>query len=119
MPATELNTRKREMVQELNGFIGLKKAYSSQASQRGELLSGSKSQTERSMDSESGSSGVQQWGGGASAVAASVGRRSQRCQSVLLEELTGPVLVLLLLQPCPPRSSCRWGGRRSRTRMPR
>lgn len=40
MPPNELNFRKKQMVQELNGFIGLKKAYSSQAGQRGELLGG-------------------------------------------------------------------------------
>ena len=38
MSTQELNRRKKEMVQELNGFIGLKKAYSAQTSQRSELL---------------------------------------------------------------------------------
>jgi hypothetical protein len=38
MPVTELNYRKKQAVQELNGFIGLKKAYGAQAAARGELL---------------------------------------------------------------------------------
>lgn len=38
MSVQELNRRKKELVQELNGFIGLKKAYSAQSAQRGELL---------------------------------------------------------------------------------
>jgi hypothetical protein len=40
MASEELNRRKKEMVQELNGFIGLKKAYSAQATQRTELIGG-------------------------------------------------------------------------------
>lgn len=40
MAVTELNFRKKQMVQELNGFIGLKKAYSAQAATRSELMSG-------------------------------------------------------------------------------
>lgn len=54
MPAAELNMRKKEMVQELNGFIGLKKAYSSQAAARSELLAGGRAPGERDVDSESG-----------------------------------------------------------------
>ena len=38
MPVAELNYRKKQAVQELNGFIGLKKAYGAQAAARGELL---------------------------------------------------------------------------------
>jgi hypothetical protein len=45
MPANELNVRKKEMVQQLNAFIGMKKAYSQQSAQRGELLEGAKSAT--------------------------------------------------------------------------
>jgi hypothetical protein len=44
MPVNELNFRKKQYVQELNGFIGLKKAYSSAQGQRGELLDGAKSE---------------------------------------------------------------------------
>ena len=40
MPPNELNARKKELVQQLNGFIGMKKAYGAQAQQRGELLDG-------------------------------------------------------------------------------
>lgn len=47
MPANELNFRKKQYVQELNGFIGLKKAYSGAAAQRSELLEGAKSETEK------------------------------------------------------------------------
>lgn len=53
MPAAELNMRKKEMVQELNGFIGLKKAYSSQTASRSELLAGAKAPGDRTLDSES------------------------------------------------------------------
>lgn len=42
MPPNELNMRKKELVQQLNGFIGMKKAYGAQAQQRGELLDGAK-----------------------------------------------------------------------------
>jgi len=38
MPVDELNYRKKQLVQELNGFIGLKKAYAAQAQQRSELI---------------------------------------------------------------------------------
>ncbi len=47
MPANELNFRKKQYVQELNGFIGLKKAYSGASGQRSELMDGSKSETEK------------------------------------------------------------------------
>lgn len=40
MSADELNYRKKLLVQELNSFIGLKKAYSSQLQQRRELMDG-------------------------------------------------------------------------------
>lgn len=40
MNIDELNYRKKQLVQELNSFIGLKKAYSSQLQQRRELLDG-------------------------------------------------------------------------------
>jgi hypothetical protein len=40
MPTDELNYRKKQLVQELNGFIGLKKAYSAQQQQRSELIGG-------------------------------------------------------------------------------
>lgn len=40
MNADELNYRKKQLVQELNSFIGLKKAYSSQLQQRKELMGG-------------------------------------------------------------------------------
>ena len=40
MPVDELNYRKKQLVQELNGFIGLKKAYSAQAQQRSDLIGG-------------------------------------------------------------------------------
>lgn len=43
MPPNELNARKKDLVQQLNGFIGMKKAYGQQAAQRGELLDGAKS----------------------------------------------------------------------------
>jgi hypothetical protein len=43
MPPDELNRRKKALVQELNGFIALKKAYSAQAAQRGELMQGASS----------------------------------------------------------------------------
>lgn len=43
MPPDHLNARKKEMVQQLNAFIGMKKAYSQQSAQRGELLEGAKS----------------------------------------------------------------------------
>jgi hypothetical protein len=48
MPLNELNTRKRALVQELNGYISLKKAYTTNLTQRGELLaeSGSNQQAE-------------------------------------------------------------------------
>lgn len=46
MPVNELNFRKKQYVQELNGFIGLKKAYSSAQGQRGELLDGAKSEAD-------------------------------------------------------------------------
>jgi hypothetical protein len=38
MPIDELNYRKKQLVQELNSFIGLKKAYGAQLSARGELV---------------------------------------------------------------------------------
>lgn len=38
MPIEELNYRKKQLVQELNSFIGLKKAYGAQLSARGELI---------------------------------------------------------------------------------
>lgn len=47
MPANELNFRKKQYVQELNGFIGLKKAYSGAAGQRAELLDGAKTEAEK------------------------------------------------------------------------
>ena len=47
MPPNELNFRKKQYVQELNGFIGLKKAYSGQAGQRAELLDGAKTEAEQ------------------------------------------------------------------------
>ena len=47
MPASELNFRKKQYVQELNGFIGLKKAYSGQSANRAELMDGAKSETDR------------------------------------------------------------------------
>ena len=47
MPANELNFRKKQYVQELNGFIGLKKAYSGAVAQRSELLDGAKSEAEK------------------------------------------------------------------------
>ncbi len=40
MPVDEINYRKKLLVQELNSFIGLKKAYGSQLQQRKELLAG-------------------------------------------------------------------------------
>lgn len=40
LSADELNYRKKLLVQELNSFIGLKKAYSSQLQQRRELMDG-------------------------------------------------------------------------------
>ena len=40
MPAADLNYRKKGFVQELNGFIGLKKAYSGATANRNELLDG-------------------------------------------------------------------------------
>lgn len=40
MPPNELNYRKKQYVQELNGFIGLKKAYAGAAASRAELLDG-------------------------------------------------------------------------------
>ena len=43
MDTDELNYRKKMLVQELNSFIGLKKAYSSQLQQRKELMEGKKS----------------------------------------------------------------------------
>lgn len=43
MGVNDLNARKKEMVQQLNAFIGMKKAYSQQTAQRGELLEGAKS----------------------------------------------------------------------------
>ena len=43
MPVSELNFRKKQLVQELNGFIGLKKAYGAQAATRSELLAGAPS----------------------------------------------------------------------------
>ena len=46
MPANELNRRKKEYVTELNGFIGLKKAYAGQTAQRQELMDGARSETE-------------------------------------------------------------------------
>ncbi len=46
MPVNELNFRKKQYVQELNGFIGLKKAYSTAQGQRGELLDGAKSEAD-------------------------------------------------------------------------
>lgn len=47
MPANELNLRKKQYVQELNGFIGLKKAYSGAAGQRAELLDGAKMEADK------------------------------------------------------------------------
>ena len=41
IPVDEINYRKKLLVQELNSFIGLKKAYGSQLAQRKELMSGS------------------------------------------------------------------------------
>ena len=38
MPLEEMNYRKKQLVQELNSFIGLKKAYGAQLSTRGELV---------------------------------------------------------------------------------
>lgn len=52
MPPNELNARKKEMVQQLNGFIGMKKAFGAQAAQRGELLEGAKT-AQQTVDSES------------------------------------------------------------------
>lgn len=43
MEVDELNYRKKLLVQELNSFIGLKKAYSSQLQQRKELMEGKSS----------------------------------------------------------------------------
>jgi SNARE protein len=40
MPVDEINGRKKMLVQELNSFIGLKKAYASQLQQRKELMEG-------------------------------------------------------------------------------
>lgn len=40
VPVDEINYRKKLLVQELNSFIGLKKAYASQLQQRKELLAG-------------------------------------------------------------------------------
>lgn len=53
MPPAELNMRKKEMVQELNGFIGLKKAYSSQSVARNELLAGGKLPGDQNLDTMS------------------------------------------------------------------
>ena len=66
MPPADLNQRKKEYVQELNGFIGLKKAYSSQQANRGELLSGAKSEGERMQGGWMGGwlAGWWWWGGG-------------------------------------------------------
>ncbi len=47
MPANELNLRKKQYVQELNGFIGLKKAYTGAAGQRAELLDGAKTEADK------------------------------------------------------------------------
>lgn len=47
MPANELNLRKKQYVQELNGFIGLKKAYGGAAGQRAELLDGAKTEADK------------------------------------------------------------------------
>lgn len=47
MPPNELNMRKKQYVQELNGFIGLKKAYSGAAGQRAELLDGAKTEADK------------------------------------------------------------------------
>lgn len=52
MPPNELNARKKEMVQQLNGFIGMKKAFGAQAAQRGELLEGAQT-AQQTVDSES------------------------------------------------------------------
>lgn len=40
MDINELNYRKKQLVQELNGFIGLKKAYGAQFTARNELVGG-------------------------------------------------------------------------------
>jgi SNARE protein len=45
MPADDINYRKKLLVQELNSFIGLKKAYSSQLQQRKDLLEGKSTPT--------------------------------------------------------------------------
>lgn len=47
MPANDLNFRKKAYVQELNGFIGLKKAYVGGAAARAELLDGAKSESQQ------------------------------------------------------------------------
>ena len=53
MPIEELNYRKKQLVQELNSFIGLKKAYGAQLSARGELVGvGPKGPTQEELDSE-------------------------------------------------------------------
>lgn len=52
MPLNELNTRKRALVQELNGYISLKKAYSTNLTQRGELLAESSSTHQQSDETE-------------------------------------------------------------------
>ena len=55
MPIDELNYRKKQLVQELNSFIGLKKAYGAQLSARGELVGASSLQrgpTQEELDGE-------------------------------------------------------------------
>jgi hypothetical protein len=52
MPEDELNTRKKQLVQELNSFIGLKKSYGASIAQRSEtaIASGSRDFSQKELD---------------------------------------------------------------------
>lgn len=93
MAVDELNFRKKQLVQELNGFIGLKKAYTAQAQQRSELIGQSTPQgpTQEELNGET----------------------TWRCPAVYKEvglaikqpHVSSPSgLVSLFLQPCLPRT---------------